>query len=265
MSFVLRRSVLACLATLGAVCAPAADAQEVTVKVGTVRSISTVAILWAVEKGYFKEFGIKVVERDTSIPPPTRSRCWRRTSCSSSRAAFPPATSTRWKRTCRSPWCSTGCRARSGTTSCCGPISRARSRSLQAAQGQDHRHQRPGRGVDLRGRQDAGIRRADASTTSTSRCSRSRNTRSPSTTRRSTPRITIPPFTAQLLDGGHAVNFADPDDTGQAAPADHRGQHGQHRFRQGQPGADAELLRRLPARHPRLLPSLSRRRRSGRR
>jgi hypothetical protein len=37
MSFVLRRSVLACLATLGAVLAPAADAQEVTVKVGAVR------------------------------------------------------------------------------------------------------------------------------------------------------------------------------------------------------------------------------------
>ena len=47
MSFVLRRSVLACLAALGAVLAPAADAQEVTVKVGAVRSISTVAILWA--------------------------------------------------------------------------------------------------------------------------------------------------------------------------------------------------------------------------
>ena len=61
MSFVLRRSVLACLATLGAVPAPAADAQEVTVKVGAVRSISTVAILWASEKGYFKEYGIKVV------------------------------------------------------------------------------------------------------------------------------------------------------------------------------------------------------------
>ena len=60
MSFVLRRSVLACLATLGAVLAPAADAQEVTVKVGAVRSISTVAILWAAEKGYFKEYGIKV-------------------------------------------------------------------------------------------------------------------------------------------------------------------------------------------------------------
>src|SRR3981189_415064 len=60
MSFVLQRSLLACLVTFGAVHAPAAGAQEVTVKVGAVRSISTVAILWAAEKGYFKEYGIKV-------------------------------------------------------------------------------------------------------------------------------------------------------------------------------------------------------------
>jgi NitT/TauT family transport system substrate-binding protein len=39
----------------------AANAQEVMVKVATVRSISTATILWGVEKGYFKEHGIKVV------------------------------------------------------------------------------------------------------------------------------------------------------------------------------------------------------------
>ena len=39
----------------------AVNAQEVTVKVGTVRSISTATILWGVEKGYFKEHGINVV------------------------------------------------------------------------------------------------------------------------------------------------------------------------------------------------------------
>ena len=59
MTPVLQRSLLACLAVVGA--AGAASAEEVTVKVGTVRSISTVSILWAVEKGYFKEHGIKVV------------------------------------------------------------------------------------------------------------------------------------------------------------------------------------------------------------
>ena len=52
------RSLLACFAVLGS--AAAAHPADVTVKVGTVRSISTVATLTAVERGYFKEFGIKV-------------------------------------------------------------------------------------------------------------------------------------------------------------------------------------------------------------
>ena len=51
--------------------------------------------------------------------------------------------------------------------------------------------------------------------------------------------ITIPPFTAQLLDGGHAVNFEESRRHRQAAPADHRGEHGQHRLRQ----AHKELMR----------------------
>ena len=74
--------------------------------------------------------------------------------------------------------------------------------------------------------------------------------------------IAIPPFTAQLLDGGHAVNFAEPRRARQTAPDDDRGQHDQHRLGEGQPRAGAQLLCRLSARHPRLLPSLSRRRRS---
>jgi NitT/TauT family transport system substrate-binding protein len=57
-----KRTLLACLAIIGS--AGGAVAQETTVKIGTVRSISTVAILWAVEKGYFKEFGIKVVNEN---------------------------------------------------------------------------------------------------------------------------------------------------------------------------------------------------------
>ena len=104
MSFVLRRTLLACLATLGAVRRRRAQAQEVTVKVGAVSSISTVAILWAIEKGYFKEYGIKVVDRKPRHLRQRRSRCWRKTSCRSSRAAFRPAISTPWRRTCRSPW-----------------------------------------------------------------------------------------------------------------------------------------------------------------
>src|SRR6266852_6556005 len=54
-----QRSLLACLAIIGG--ASVAHAQEVTVKIGTVRSISTAAILWGVEKGYFKDYGIKIV------------------------------------------------------------------------------------------------------------------------------------------------------------------------------------------------------------
>jgi len=59
MAATLQRNLLVLFGIVGG--AFAAHAQEVTVKVGTVRSISTVSILWAVEKGYFKEYGIKVV------------------------------------------------------------------------------------------------------------------------------------------------------------------------------------------------------------
>jgi NitT/TauT family transport system substrate-binding protein len=57
----MQRSLLACLIAVGAVGASGAGGEEVTVKVGTVRSISTATILWAAEKGYFKQYGINVV------------------------------------------------------------------------------------------------------------------------------------------------------------------------------------------------------------
>ncbi len=41
-----------------------AQAQETTIKIGLVKSISNVANLWAIEKGYFKEVGIKLVPED---------------------------------------------------------------------------------------------------------------------------------------------------------------------------------------------------------
>jgi len=53
--------LLALLAMGGAT---AAQAQDVTVKIGMVKSISSVATLTAIEKGYFKEFGIKVETED---------------------------------------------------------------------------------------------------------------------------------------------------------------------------------------------------------
>jgi NitT/TauT family transport system substrate-binding protein len=66
MIAMLNRNLLVFIALLGG--ATAALAQDITVRVGTVKSISTVATLTAIEKGYFKAFGIKVEteELDTS-------------------------------------------------------------------------------------------------------------------------------------------------------------------------------------------------------
>jgi NitT/TauT family transport system substrate-binding protein len=54
------------LASLAAI--ESAQAQETTIKVGLVKSISNVANLWAVEKGYLRELGIKlqIEDLDTS-------------------------------------------------------------------------------------------------------------------------------------------------------------------------------------------------------
>jgi NitT/TauT family transport system substrate-binding protein len=58
----LKRTLPVLLAVVGG--AAAAHAQGVTVKVGMVKSISSVATLTAIEKGYFKAFGIKVETED---------------------------------------------------------------------------------------------------------------------------------------------------------------------------------------------------------
>ena len=58
----LKRNLLVLLALAAG--AAAAHAQDVTVKVGMVKSISSVATLTAIEKGYFKAFGIKVETED---------------------------------------------------------------------------------------------------------------------------------------------------------------------------------------------------------
>src|SRR5579862_2008230 len=57
-----RHLLLALLAIMGG--ATAVQAEDVTVKVGMVKSISSVATLTAIEKGYFKEYGIKVETED---------------------------------------------------------------------------------------------------------------------------------------------------------------------------------------------------------
>ena len=59
---VLKRTLLASLAL--ATSAWAAQAQEATIKIGLVKSISSVANLWAMQQGYFREVGIKLVPED---------------------------------------------------------------------------------------------------------------------------------------------------------------------------------------------------------
>ena len=108
-----QRTLLACLAVIGG--ASVAHAQEVTVKIGTVRSISTAAILWGVEKGYFKDYGIKVVT-ETLDTAANSIALLAQNQLQLVEGEFPPAISTRWKRTSRSRWCWIAFRARSGTT-----------------------------------------------------------------------------------------------------------------------------------------------------
>src|SRR3954465_13207813 len=56
------RALVASLALVAGIIG--AHAQETTIKIGLVKSISNVANLWAMERGYFKEVGIKLVPED---------------------------------------------------------------------------------------------------------------------------------------------------------------------------------------------------------
>ena len=71
--------------------------------------------LIAIEKGYFKEAGIKV-EIEYIDSSANMIALLAQDRCTSSRAASRPATSTRWRRTCRSPSSRTASRRRSATT-----------------------------------------------------------------------------------------------------------------------------------------------------
>ena len=69
----LQRSVLACLRRARCVAGrrPRRARRKTTIKIGIARSISNAAELMAIEKGYFKEAGIKLANGTTSTPPPT--------------------------------------------------------------------------------------------------------------------------------------------------------------------------------------------------
>jgi NitT/TauT family transport system substrate-binding protein len=63
----LERSLLIALAVIAGACTAQAQEttiKEATIKIGLVRSISSVANLWSIEKGYFKDVGIKLVPED---------------------------------------------------------------------------------------------------------------------------------------------------------------------------------------------------------
>src|SRR5258708_37867965 len=84
-----------------------ACAQEQTVRVGMVRELASTGTMIAIEKGYFKDYGIKVVTEDIdssidalAIVAQNRRRSWR--------AASRPPISTPSRRTCRSPLRSIG-------------------------------------------------------------------------------------------------------------------------------------------------------------
>src|SRR6266511_2697637 len=164
----LQRILLACLGIVGvgSPVTPAASAQEVTVKVGTVRSISTATILWGVEKGYFKDYGIKVVTEtlDTAAN-------------------------------------SIALLAQNQLQLVEGGISagyfNALEKNLPVTMVLDRVSSPLGHNLMLRPDLKGQITQYAVAFNN----------------KAIDAAITIPPFTAQLLDGGHAVNFKDPDDT----------------------------------------------------
>jgi NitT/TauT family transport system substrate-binding protein len=59
---ILQRTLAASLVLVASILS--VQAQEVTIRIGLVKSISNAANLWAIEKGYFKEVGIRLVPED---------------------------------------------------------------------------------------------------------------------------------------------------------------------------------------------------------
>ena len=151
MTLVIKRTLLACLAVVGgASIAPdrIAQAQEVIVKVGTVRSISTATILWAAEKGYFKEYGIKVVTETLD----TAANSIALLAQNQLQLVEGRDLGRLFQRAGEEPAHHHG--ARPGVEPDraqpdAAPRPQGPDHAAAPAQGQDHRHQRAGRGVDL--------------------------------------------------------------------------------------------------------------------
>ena len=249
-----RTILLASLAMMAS--AGVARAQEVTVKIGTVRSISTVSILWAVEKGYFKEFGIKVVNENLDT--------------AANSIALLAQNQLQLVEGGISAGYFNALEKNLPVTMVLDRVSSPLGHNLMLRP--DHQgkisdlKQLKGKTIATNGQgavstyevgkmlESAGltINDVDIKVLPFTQYALAFNNKAIDAA------ITIPPFTAQLPGRRPRRQLRRSGQAGEAATADHRGQHGQHRVRQGPPGADEELLRRLPEGHSRLLPGLPR-------
>ena len=116
-----------------------------------------------------------------------------------------------------------------------------------------------GLGLDLRDRQDAGARGADAHGRRAQDLAVHADGRSPSRTARSTPRIVIPPFVWQLEEQGIAMPFGDVDELVQPQPMTIAVIMANSDWVKANPELVQQLHDGVAARRARVLPSLSRR------
>ena len=196
--------------------ASAAHAQEVTVKVGIVRSISTTPILMATEKGYFKEYGIKVVTENLDTAANAIALLAQnqlQLVAGGISAGYFNALEKNLPITMVLDRVSTPI----GHNLMLRPDLKDQITQLQGPQGQDHRQQRPGLGLDLRGRQDAGDRGAHHHRRRDQGHSVHRNMRSRSPTRRSTPPSRSRRSPRNCSTAGHRGEVRRPRRAGQAA------------------------------------------------
>ena len=254
----LSRSLVVCFAVAVAVGAAAAQAQEASVKVGTVRSISTVAILWAVEKGYFKQYEIKVVNENLDTAANSIALLAQNQlqiveggiSAGYFNALEKNLPVTMVLDRVSSPI---------GHNLMLRPDLKDKITSLRA----------------LKGRTIASNGLGGVSTYEVGKLLETEGLTLSDVDVKVLPftqyaiafankaidaAIVIPPFTAQLAEGGLAVNFKSPDELVTPQPMTIAVSMINTDWAKGQPRAPAQLLRRLSARHPRLLSGLSRRR-----
>ena len=249
----LQRSLLVVLGLLGGTFA--AHAQEVTVKVGTVRSISTTTILWAAEKGYFKQYGIKVVPETLET--------------AANSIALLAQNQLQLVEGGISAGYFNALEKNLPVTMVLDRVSSPIGHNLML------RPDLKGQITQLRQLKGKTIATNGQGAVSTYEVGKMLETQGLTITdveikvipftqyalafnnKAIDAAIVIPPFTAQLLDERPRGPLPRPRSAGQTAPDDDLGEHHQHRLGEGQSRAGAQLLRRLPARHPRLLPGLS--------